>query len=68
MPKTSMPLRHVGCPEMLALVEMSGWLSAATMAFATADLDCRSETLGIRAAVALDDDAVQPEEEDAIDF
>ena len=28
MPKTSMPLRQVGWPEMLALVEISGWFSS----------------------------------------
>ena len=42
MPKTSMPLRQVGRPEMFALVAISGWLSIATSWLAIFERECRS--------------------------
>src|SRR5207247_7530847 len=47
VPNTSIPERQVGWPEILALVEISGWLSFATSALATAERDCRTASLPV---------------------
>ena len=41
MKNTSIPLRPVGCPDRLALVEISGRPRFSSKASATADFDCR---------------------------
>ena len=47
LPKTSIPLLHVGCPEMLALVAISGCPSFSRSAAATFDRLCRKASLPV---------------------